>query len=83
MQYCIAGFGGVQAATLASTSRPTGQERCPESRYALCTNRYPQAEIPTHILHIWFFANAEIQQENTKRVKFIHHNLVIILTLIP
>ena len=31
--YCIAMFGGVRAATLASTFRPTGQERCPEIRY--------------------------------------------------
>ncbi len=31
MPYCIAGFGGVQAAALASSFRPAGRERAPKS----------------------------------------------------
>lgn len=32
--YCIAGFGGAPTAALASSFRPTGQERLPEIRYS-------------------------------------------------
>lgn len=43
MLYCIAGFGGVQAAALTSSFRPHGQERAPKSA---------QKDAPTVVHHV-------------------------------
>ncbi len=43
--YCIAGFGGVQAAALTSLFRPRGQERYSEIRSATCTKPLKELKV--------------------------------------